>query len=390
MPFIITIFLVTILMPATVCADKIVLKNGKIIKSEWVKRQGSSVRYEYSGGEVSIPLKKIKKIIYEEAAPKTITTTPENSTPTQASNENDLNQILSSKRPSRTPIEKATLATVSIDAGPSFGSGFFISEDGYIITNKHVIRGSVKQDKSIGKHFNKADRNLDKFKQYLDRQYADYNRSMKNFKRDWSLYLEMKQKARTDIDKKYMANKREHLLQNKDQLKDWKRQLDEEKREYKKQRGEYKKSLKKFNSSKKELSKKNTFKVILVDDTKLYATLYKISSKHDLALLKVNGYKTPKLQSKNSRYISQGDELFAIGSPIRMKNSVTDGVFSGYEGSYIQTNAQIYPGNSGGPLVNKDGDVIGINTMKLITHGYEGIGFAIPIETALAEFKDYL
>ena len=52
--------------------------------------------------------------------------------------------------------------------------------------------------------------------------------------------------------------------------------------------------------------------------------------------------------------------------------------------------AKIYPGNSGGPLISQDGKVIGINTMKLLTRNYEGLEFAIPIETAIAEFNGYL
>ncbi len=53
-------------------------------------------------------------------------------------------------------------------------------------------------------------------------------------------------------------------------------------------------------------------------------------------------------------------------------------------------NAEIYPGNSGGPLVTAEGKVIGVNTMKMITDKYEGLGFAIPVQKVYAEFHDYL
>ena len=73
-----------------------------------------------------------------------------------------------------------------------------------------------------------------------------------------------------------------------------------------------------------------------------------------------------------------------------MSDSVSSGVLSGYDPDYIRTDARIYPGNSGGPLIASDGKVIGINTMKLITHKFEGIGFAIPLSIAFEEFDHYL
>jgi S1-C subfamily serine protease len=69
---------------------------------------------------------------------------------------------------------------------------------------------------------------------------------------------------------------------------------------------------------------------------------------------------------------------------------VSSGIISGYEKGYIKTNAQVYPGNSGGPLIMTGGEVIGVNTMKLLTRQFEGLGFAIPIETAISEFDNIL
>jgi S1-C subfamily serine protease len=60
------------------------------------------------------------------------------------------------------------------------------------------------------------------------------------------------------------------------------------------------------------------------------------------------------------------------------------------KGGFIQTNAQIYPGNSGGPLVTADGRVLGINTFKRLTRKFEGLGFAIPIKVAIDEFAAHL
>jgi serine protease Do len=78
----------------------------------------------------------------------------------------------------------------------------------------------------------------------------------------------------------------------------------------------------------------------------------------------------------------EGDSVFAIGNPLGLERSVSEGIIStknrNFEGIvYIQTTAQINPGNSGGPLFNRKGEVVGVTNMKL-TFG-EGLGFAIPI-----------
>jgi S1-C subfamily serine protease len=82
--------------------------------------------------------------------------------------------------------------------------------------------------------------------------------------------------------------------------------------------------------------------------------------------------------------------VFAIGSPLGVGDSVSSGVISGYDNDYIRTDAKIYFGNSGGPLITADGKVIGINTLKLMTQKFEGMGFAIPVRRAFQEFNKYL
>ncbi|MBW2411036.1 MAG: trypsin-like peptidase domain-containing protein, partial [Deltaproteobacteria bacterium] len=73
-----------------------------------------------------------------------------------------------------------------------------------------------------------------------------------------------------------------------------------------------------------------------------------------------------------------------------LAHSVTSGVFSGFRENLIQTNAEISLGNSGGPLITADGEVIGVNTEKVVHQYAEGLSFAIPIEIVLAEFKNYI
>ncbi len=114
----------------------------------------------------------------------------------------------------------------------------------------------------------------------------------------------------------------------------------------------------------------------------------------DLALLKVEDKDRPKFKYVslgNTDVLSVGDSVFAVGSPLGLERTVTEGILStktrpmGGE-LYLQTTAQINPGNSGGPLFNMAGEVIGVTNMK-ITFG-EGLGFAIPIE-AVKFFLDH-
>ena len=107
----------------------------------------------------------------------------------------------------------------------------------------------------------------------------------------------------------------------------------------------------------------------------------------DLALLKVDNVKLGALSLAPYRNIRQGEVVLAFGSPEGLRNTVTFGVVSSVARQidpdspmvYIQTDAPINPGNSGGPLVNVDGEVVGINTFILSqSGGNEGLGFAIP------------
>jgi serine protease Do len=120
----------------------------------------------------------------------------------------------------------------------------------------------------------------------------------------------------------------------------------------------------------------------------------------DLAVLKIDESGLPFLRLGNSEDVSQGQLVFAFGSPMGLENSVTMGVVSAVARQlrpespmiYIQTDASINPGNSGGPLINAMGEVIGINTSILSqSGGAEGIGFAAPsniVRTIYTQIKE--
>jgi len=111
-----------------------------------------------------------------------------------------------------------------------------------------------------------------------------------------------------------------------------------------------------------------------------------INKFHDLALLHIEDKNAPKFKPVtlgSADALSVGDGVFAIGSPLGLERTVTQGILSTktrqLEGElYLQTSTQINPGNSGGPLFNLAGEVVGVTNMK-ITFG-EGLGFAIPVE----------
>jgi serine protease Do len=133
--------------------------------------------------------------------------------------------------------------------------------------------------------------------------------------------------------------------------------------------------------------------VILNDGTKLKAELVGKDTKADLALLRVHADKPLKfVKFGDSAKLRLGEWVIAIGNPFSLGGTVTAGIVSarnrdinsGPYDNYIQTDAAINRGNSGGPLFNLDGEVIGINTAIISPSGGSiGIGFAVPSDTAV-------
>ncbi len=119
-----------------------------------------------------------------------------------------------------------------------------------------------------------------------------------------------------------------------------------------------------------------------------------INKFQDIALLKIDDKDAPKFTKVllgDADALAVGDPVFAIGSPLGLERTVTEGILSTktreMQGElYLQTTAQINPGNSGGPLFNLRGEVVGVTNMK-ITFG-EGLGFAIPVG-AVKYFLDH-
>ena len=146
-----------------------------------------------------------------------------------------------------------------------------------------------------------------------------------------------------------------------------------------------------------ELSKATSIKVKLNtatygEDAVFDATVVGQDSQTDLAVLKIDKDGLTPAEFADSDQAVVGEFVMAVGSPLGLDTTVTQGIISavdrqvesdGVVYTCIQTDAAINSGNSGGALVNSDGKVIGINTLKLTGSNVEGIGFAIPINSTL-------
>lgn len=140
-------------------------------------------------------------------------------------------------------------------------------------------------------------------------------------------------------------------------------------------------------------NKKATKLEVFIDDTsKSYSATvvgYNISS--DLAVIKINAKGLPAVTLADSSTLKVGQYVITIGNPsgLEFMDSVTYGIISGLDRvvstnsdvKLIQTDAAINPGNSGGALLNSKGELVGINSLKIVSEEYEGMGFAIPSNT---------
>lgn len=128
------------------------------------------------------------------------------------------------------------------------------------------------------------------------------------------------------------------------------------------------------------------------------ATIVGYDTATDLAVIRVDATNLTPASFGDSNALAMGDRVIALGNNSGLGWSVTQGVVSGlardvyeetnYAIKCLQVDAVINPGNSGGPLLNSSGQVIGINSAKIVAEGYEGLGFSIPINEARSILED--
>ena len=150
-----------------------------------------------------------------------------------------------------------------------------------------------------------------------------------------------------------------------------------------------------------EVSKAAKLYVYLYNDETAYeAKIIGTDEETDLAVIKIEKNNLTPAELGDSSSIKIGEFAMAIGNPLGMQSSVTSGIISatnrnvtsddGTVYNLIQTDATINPGNSGGALINSEGKVIGVNTLKLSGSGIEGMGFAIPINDTINIYKQLI
>ncbi len=260
-------------------------------------------------------------------------------------------------------MDRARNATVLIESSWGLGSGFLIDDSGHIVTNRHVVEYSRKQLDEVSSQLER----LEKFIKAEEKSLAAFKKELNQHKEHalWESYND-----------KY--------LQRKEQL------------------DKYKEDYESYSSKRNQIlyaSVNPRVDVTFLTGEKVTVWDISLSDKHDLALLALGpGFSTqaqPIVAKQEG--IAQGDKVYTIGNPSWLRHTMTSGIISGFRQytnqqnnitRLIQTDAPINSGNSGGPLVDEDGMVIGINTVVL--KNTEGIGFAIPISLIWEEFSSEL
>jgi len=291
--------------------------------------------------------------------------------------------LLNPVKDGATPLQRAANAVVSIRSQLGSGSGFFVNENGYLLTNRHVVRPAENANwKAKEKALSREETRLSTVRRALNKEQAKLNRHTKKLS-----------KFRRSVDKINNQSLRAEKEAKYASLKD---NLDGRKKTYRRKLRAYQTQKRKLSDKRSEIgfnsalsATANHFNITLKNGEKKRAKLVSLSNTLDLALLKIDHHRTEFLRSGDDP--RQGQKVYAIGSPMGIRDIITSGILSRVENDVLITDSKILPGNSGGPLIDANGNVLGINTAKAAKNVYhDGLGLAIPYQTALQEFSGKL
>lgn len=257
------------------------------------------------------------------------------------------------------PLEAARDATVLIETPLGIGSGFIISKQCDVITNRHV----VEVDSS---------RLADGIMREQDTQYA---------------LREAERRLRYALS---VAEQRLRAMRNEPGSNLEQANLERKIEEMRKVLSNPQKHLREYIASELDKAGRAGFSATLSDGTRYDSLNATFAANTDLAMFRLPAKFCTPIRPAQSTDLAYGQRLYTIGNPSGMSYTLTSGVFSGerVDGDFrlLQTDAPINPGNSGGPLITEDGRVIGVNTMVL--KDTQGIGFALPIEAVFKAFPE--
>lgn len=296
----------------------------------------------------------------------------------------DFITLLNGKYQSNDPVQKATMAVVTVRSKLGAGSGFFVTKDCYLVTNKHVVRPAK------GKQWDATQAKIKRNALILERnrlQIANQKERLLINKQkldDYWLYMNSLSSGKEkELAQREYSLYEQQYQQDQQQLNEASTRLTQEEQKFNREKSD-------FNFSSVISNVAQSFEIILKDNTTTRANLVKVASKDDLALLKVDKCQAPYLEMAKKE-VSQGTTVHAIGSPLGLRDQLTGGTVTQVSHGAIATDAQILPGNSGGPLVTDTGHVIAVNTVKVAKDSAlnTGFGLSIPIARVQQNFGHY-
>jgi len=252
----------------------------------------------------------------------------------------DLNAALRAQFAPQTPVQEATLSTVTIQTPLGTGSGFFISRVGHVLTNQHVIRLPESARDEIQHALGDAEQALEQRRQRL----AWRAQELQAFRQEWDQYAAALRAWPEGAGK---AAKQAYYESRQAQYQTLQNELADQRRTLRAAETEQTAERRQIDWKLAVAGARNTFTIQVKDGTELTAALVAVSQKHDLALLKVDRYQTPALRPATLQDVRQGVSVYAIGSPLGLSDSISAGVVSGRASGFLRTDAKIYPGNSG-------------------------------------------